>query len=145
MEYELWSLPTGLAQPSTPFITDGEFSDLGKTVSMGETKYFETSKEILGLGGVIPASTTKMLQPQTLQLVQGCQVYFGKVVTGAWIYLDTCTARRVSDKNVHFLGNKRVDSQANCLDNTWTTYPERATHRPRSAATQNMLNTVCSY
>ncbi len=83
-----------------------------------------------------------------LLLAQGCNVYFGRAVTGASIYLDTCTARRVSDENVRFvyyLGNERVESQANCLDNTWTTYPERATHRPRSAATQKMLDTVCSY
>lgn len=93
------------------------------------------------------AISTDTPQPR-VYLAQGCQVYFGKAVTGASINLDTCSARRVSDEHVrfvYFLGSERVESQANCLDNTWTTYPERATHRPRSEATQRMLSTVCSY
>jgi hypothetical protein len=77
---------------------------------------------------------------------QTCNYYAGTAVDGQSINVDLCSISRASNRSanfVYYLGNDRVQSQANCQDGIWTTFPERAVHRPQSQATQNMINAVC--
>jgi len=64
-----------------------------------------------------------------------CDRYIGQSVGGLSVIVDSCS----------ILGSERVDSQANCEDMTWTTFPERQVYRPRSQATIKMLDYVCNY
>jgi len=77
-----------------------------------------------------------------------CDHYIGQAVGGQSIVVDSCSISRASYRSLNFiyyLGGERVDSQANCEDMTWTTFPERQLHRPRSRATMRMLDYVCNY
>jgi hypothetical protein len=79
---------------------------------------------------------------------QTCNYYAGRAVGGQNLNVDLCSIIRASARSVDFvyyLGNERIQSQANCQAGNWTTFPERQVNRPQSQATQNMLNTVCSY
>ncbi|WP_432810500.1 hypothetical protein [Pantanalinema sp. GBBB05] len=79
-------------------------------------------------------------------IAQSCNYYAGRAVGGQSINVDLCSISRASARSVDFvyyLDNERIYSQANCQTSTWTTFPERQTHRPQSQATQNMLNVVC--
>lgn len=72
--------------------------------------------------------------------------YAGQSSGGQSINVDLSSISRASYKSVDFvyyLGEERIQSQANCEAGTWTTFPERAINRPQSQATQNMLNVVC--
>ncbi len=76
-----------------------------------------------------------------------CGYYAGTAVTGQTVNVDLCSiTTNNSDKVgfVYYLGGKRMGSEANCSNGTWTTFSDQQVHRPLSAATQNMLNTVCS-
>lgn len=77
-----------------------------------------------------------------------CDRYIGQSVGGLSVIVDSCSISRASYRSVDFvyyLGSERVDSQANCEDMTWTTFPERQVYRPRSQATIKMLDYVCNY
>lgn len=79
---------------------------------------------------------------------QSCNYYVGRAVDGQAINIDTCSISRASYRSVNFvyyLGSDRVESQANCQDLVWTTFPERIVHRPQSAATEKMLDYVCNF
>lgn len=79
---------------------------------------------------------------------QSCNYYVGRAVGGQAINIDTCSISRASYRSVNFiyyLGSDRVESQANCQDRVWTTFPERTVHSPQSAATVKMLNYVCNF
>jgi hypothetical protein len=74
--------------------------------------------------------------------------YAGTAAGGQPVNVDLGSIRVVSSSSVDFvysLGAERIYSQANCVGRYWTTFPERARHVPRSPATSNMLNKVCSY
>lgn len=45
---------------------------------------------------------------------------------------------------VNFGGAEEGNSGANCRQNTWLTYPEKATHSPQSQSTTDMLKIVCT-
>lgn len=84
---------------------------------------------------------------QSNAIAQTCNYYAGQSVEGQGINVDLCSVSRASAKSVDFiyyLGADRVQSQANCEDGVWTTFPERVVHRPQSQATQNMLQAVCA-
>lgn len=86
------------------------------------------------------------LGPQKNLNAQSCNVYMGQAVTGASINVDRCSIRRASERSVNFtyyLGQMKINAQAHCWDNTWTSFHDGVTHSPRSTATQNMLNFVC--
>ena len=77
---------------------------------------------------------------------QRCNYFAGTAVTGQSINLNLCSISRSSYSSVYFvysLGSKTIQSRANCQRGTWTTFYDGAVHRPRSQATQNMLNAVC--
>lgn len=79
---------------------------------------------------------------------QSCNYYAGRAVGGQTINIDTCSISRASYRSVDFvyyLGSDRIESQANCEDRVWTTFPERTVHSPQSAATMKMLNYVCNF
>lgn len=79
---------------------------------------------------------------------QSCNYFAGTSVGGQNINVDTCSISRASYQSldfVYYLGNEKVISQANCINGTWTTFPERQVNRPQSQATQRMLNVVCNY
>jgi hypothetical protein len=81
-------------------------------------------------------------------LAQTCNYFAGTAVTGKSVNIDLCSIVPASSRSVDFvyyLGNQQLVSQANCDNGTWTTFPERQIHRPRSQATQTMLEVVCSY
>jgi hypothetical protein len=44
---------------------------------------------------------------------------------------------------VYFLGAERIAATADCTAGTWITRPDLISHRPQSAATENMLKRVC--
>ncbi len=74
--------------------------------------------------------------------------YAGRAVEGQRVTVDLDTISRASSRSVDFvyyLGQEKIWSQANCVAGTWTTFPERAVHRPQSPATRNMLDVVCNY
>ncbi|HEY9698801.1 MAG TPA: hypothetical protein V6D10_16170 [Trichocoleus sp.] len=73
--------------------------------------------------------------------------YAGQSVDGRSVNVDLSSISRASERSmnfVYYLGNERVEAQANCTAGTWTTFPERQAHRPQSQATQNMVDEVCS-
>jgi hypothetical protein len=76
-----------------------------------------------------------------------CNYYTGKAVGGQNISVDLCSISKVSYRSVNFdyyLGNERIQSQANCQSRTWITFPEQVVNRPQSQATQDMLQIVCT-
>ncbi|MBW4519462.1 MAG: hypothetical protein KME16_07140 [Scytolyngbya sp. HA4215-MV1] len=88
-----------------------------------------------------------MTAPQSVQ-AQTCNYSAGRAIGGQSVNVDLCSISQASSRSidfVYYLGNERVQSQANCEAGTWTTFPERSVHRPQSQATQNMLKVVCSY
>ncbi len=90
-------------------------------------------------------ATSLMISEPTA--AQSCNYYAGRAVGGQTLNVDTCSISRASYRSVDFvyyLGGERVESQANCEDRIWTTFPERAVNRPQSAATERMLNYVCN-
>jgi hypothetical protein len=79
---------------------------------------------------------------------QTCNYYAGRASGGQSVNVDLCSISKASYRSidfVYYLGNERIQSQANCEAGTWTTFPERTVNRPQSQATQNMLKVVCSY
>ena len=93
---------------------------------------------------VLGASTLigSMVPPAIAQ-----QQYVGPASTGQDIYVDLSSITPVSPQSVDFiyrLGNTSIYSQANCAAKTWTTFPEKAIHRPQSVATNKMLQVVCN-
>lgn len=76
-----------------------------------------------------------------------CNYYAGKAVNGESIYIDMCSISRASDRTVNFsyyLAKQRIESQANCESRTWTSLNARTVHSPRSRATQDMFQIVCT-
>lgn len=93
--------------------------------------------------GVFCATTLGFQQPLNSQ---SCNVYMGQAVTGASVNVDRCSIQRVSERSTNFtyyLGQMRIQAQAHCRDNTWTTFHDQVVHSPQSTATQNMMNFVC--
>ncbi|MEY3867998.1 MAG: hypothetical protein RLZZ338_1889 [Cyanobacteriota bacterium] len=89
-----------------------------------------------------------VFSPNQIAKAQNCNYYAGKAVGGQSVNVDLCSISRASYKSidfVYYLGEKRVESQANCEAGNWTTFPEKTIHRPQSPATQNMLDVVCQY
>jgi len=79
---------------------------------------------------------------------QTCNYFAGTAVAGQSLNVDLCSISPASPKSVDFiyyLGNEKVVSQANCIQGTWISFPERQVNRPQSQATQRMLEIVCSY
>jgi hypothetical protein len=85
---------------------------------------------------------------QQITNAQSCNYFAGTTKAGKSVNLDLCSISRVNYRSVNFsyyLGDERVESQANCVAGNWTTFPERQVNRPQSEATQRMLVKVCSY
>lgn len=81
-------------------------------------------------------------------LAQTCNYFAGRVVGGQSINIDLCSISPASPQSVdfvYFLGNEKVISQANCVQGSWISFPERQINRPQSEATQRMLEIVCRY
>lgn len=76
-----------------------------------------------------------------------CYYLLGTASSGQSVKLDLCTIQRKPNRRVDFtylLGTEAIDAQANCNINTWITFPERATNRPQSRATADLLKLVCT-
>jgi len=86
----------------------------------------------LSLTMVIGASWAK----PNIVLAETCNYFAGTAVTGKSVNIDLCSIVLASSRSVDFVYY---------LGRTWTTFPERQIHRPRSQATQTMLEVVCSY
>ncbi len=85
---------------------------------------------------------------QEAAIAQTCNYFAGTAVTGQSINVDLCSISPVSARRVDFvyyLGGDRVVGRADCDRGTWVSLPERQVNRPRSRATQRMLEVVCSY
>ena len=71
----------------------------------------------------------------------------GTAIDGQTVSVDLSTIRQISKRGeaefAYYLGNERISSIANCSEGTWVTLPEMKTHRPKSAATRNMITRVC--
>ena len=91
-----------------------------------------------------PAPVSK---PAPAQPSSSCNYAAGSAVGGQAISVDLCSVTAKGTKSVgfvYYLGNERVESEADCSGGTWTTFPEGKVNRPQSQATQNMLNAVCN-
>lgn len=76
-----------------------------------------------------------------------CSYAAGTAVGGQAINVDLCSIKVKSPESVafvYYLNNERVESEANCSNDTWITFPERQVNRPQSSATKKMLDSVCS-
>ncbi len=76
-----------------------------------------------------------------------CDYSTGTAVGGQNISVNLCSISRVSSRNVSFdyyLGDERIQAQANCQSRTWITFPEQAVNRPQSQATRDMMQIVCT-
>lgn len=103
-------------------------------------------KVVLVLGFCVLVSALSCWGKQDVS-AQSCNYFAGTAVGGQAVNVDTCSISRASYQSVDFiyyLGNKKIISQANCNNGTWTTFPERDVHRPQSQATQRMLDVVCN-
>jgi hypothetical protein len=75
-----------------------------------------------------------------------CNYYTGKAVEGQSVNVDLCSVSPKSSGAIAFvyaLGSRRMESEANCGNGTWTTLQDGQTHRPQSLATEKMINRVC--
>ncbi|MGE5656812.1 MAG: hypothetical protein ACM37W_09360 [Actinomycetota bacterium] len=89
-----------------------------------------------------------VFSPNQIAKAQNCNYYAGKAVGGQSVNVDLCSISRASYRSidfVYYLGETKIQSQANCEAGTWTSFPERRINRPQSQATQNMLDVVCQY
>jgi len=99
------------------------------------------------LGYFIIVATLLFLPKQEIQ-AQTCNYFAGTAIGGQSVNVDLCSISRASSTSVDFtyyLAKERIESQANCLKGNWTTFPEKVLQLPKSKATQEMLNVVCSY
>ncbi len=83
----------------------------------------------------------------TTQSGSSCSQYTGKAIEGQSVNVDLCSVSPKSSGAIAFvysLGSRRINSEANCNDGTWTTFHDGETHKPQSSATEKMLNLVCS-
>jgi hypothetical protein len=111
---------------------------------MNRIKQTMTNRSNLLAIGLPIAVSLSLTHPAAAQT---SNYYAGQAVDGRSVNVDLQSISRASARSVNFtyyLGDERVDAQANCDAGTWTTFPERAVHRPQSQATQNMLDRVCS-
>jgi hypothetical protein len=75
-----------------------------------------------------------------------CNYYAGRAVEGQSVNVDLCSVSPKSSGAIAFvytLGSKRMESEADCNNGTWTTFYDGQTHRPQSLATEKMINKVC--
>lgn len=75
-----------------------------------------------------------------------CSQYTGRAIQGQSVNVDLCSVSPQSSGAIAFvysLGSQRMNSEANCIDGTWTTFHDGETHKPKSLATEKMLNLVC--
>jgi serine/threonine protein kinase, bacterial len=94
-----------------------------------------------------PVAPTKDLTPAQKTRKPSCEYATGNSVEGQPITVDICSIESNNSEAISFtyyLGNEKVDSLANCTEGSWTTFPEKQIQRPQSAATQKMLDRVCS-
>ena len=88
------------------------------------------------------------LMPQQEIQAQTCNYLAGRALGGEVINVDLCSISRANSVSVNFtyyLAKEKIVSQANCVNGTWITFPEKGLYRPQSKATQQMLNVVCNY
>jgi hypothetical protein len=82
------------------------------------------------------------------QAGDGCTYNLGKSSAGQAIELNLCSIRLIPKTfNVDFtysLKGEPIKARANCRDRSWITLPERATHKPQSQATSDMLQILCT-
>ncbi|HBC42523.1 MAG TPA: hypothetical protein DCZ88_11680 [Pseudanabaena sp.] len=105
-------------------------------------------KPLVSSGLILITAIASCLIVSEPTVAQSCNYYVGKAVEGQTINIDTCSISRANYRSVNFvyyLGSDRVESQANCQDLVWTTFPERIVHSPQSAATRKMLDYVCNF
>jgi len=71
----------------------------------------------------------------------------GTAIAGQQVVVDLASIRQGAQAGavefVYYLGSERIVSTADCAAGSWLTRPDMTTHRPQSAATQNMLDRVC--
>lgn len=110
-------------------------------------KSSEEAKEIRQPAS-IPPPLPELEAPATRSVTSPSSLYeSGTAIDGQSVRVDLSSMRQVSKRGevefAYYLGNERISSIANCSEDTWVTLPEMKTHRPRSAATRNMINRVC--
>lgn len=76
-----------------------------------------------------------------------CNYSAGTAAGGQALKLDLCslnTTNAGAIQFVYYLDSTRIESEADCSKGTWTTFPEQQVNRPKSQATQKMLDRVCA-
>ncbi len=97
------------------------------------------------------ASTAPIINspiPRKSAAVSECSYFTGNAIEGQAVNLDLCSVNARNVENVSFvysLGDRRLESVANCATGTWTTFADQKVHRPLSFATQKMIDRVCHH
>jgi serine/threonine protein kinase, bacterial len=95
----------------------------------------------------IPSSSNSTVLPPSISSSE-CSYFTGNAIEGQAVNLDLCSVQARNVENVSFvysLGNRRLESVANCATGTWTTFTDQKVHRPLSFATQKMIDRVCHH
>lgn len=90
-----------------------------------------------------PESSSKAAQ----SVSSACNYEAGRSVDGQIINVDLCSVNPNFSGNlsfVYYLNQERIESEANCANGTWITFPEKQVNYPQSNATKKMLDKVCS-
>jgi serine/threonine-protein kinase len=90
-----------------------------------------------------PESSSKAIQ----SVSSACNYEAGRSVDGQVVNVDLCSVNPSSSGNlsfVYYLNQERIESEANCANGTWITFPEKQVNYPQSNATKKMLDKVCS-
>ena len=75
-------------------------------------------------------------------------LFLGPSSIGQIIILELDSVTSLDQFSTRFryrLGGDLVKATANCMEDSWTTYPESVKHRPQSATTRKMMKVVCQY
>lgn len=96
---------------------------------------------------VVP-QPTPAVAPSARTTAPGPRFYeAGTAVGGQSVRLDLASITQAAEADrfefVYFLGAERIAAIADCAAGSWITRPDLISHRPQSAATENMLERVC--
>jgi hypothetical protein len=119
---------------------------LTERINNSEQDRVSASNNIKSSSAVIGARTAQPLSNNTPS--ESDQLYMGSAVGGqkVTLYLGSITPYPNSPRIAfrYSLGNELISSEADCGRREWMTLPEAKWHSPKSNATLNMLNRVCS-
>ena len=94
----------------------------------------------------IRQAQARPMRPTSIAQTNSCYQYAGDSALGQAVTVNLCSISQIGDQQVNFtyhLDDEPIASRADCTDGSWTTFPERQPHLPRSRATESMIGSVC--